>query len=255
MQTMSTMSYKEQIDLQRVPKHVAIIMDGNGRWAQARGMERTMGHQQGAQQVHVIMEEAVKLGLDYLTLYTFSTENWNRPEEEVAALMALLLQHLEEEVFMKNDARFRVIGEMERLPQVVQDALRQLIEHTKNNKKTCMVLALSYSSKWEITKAARDIARDVAEGTIKTEDVNENLIDSYLETKFMPEPELMIRTGEEERLSNFLLWQCAYSEFYFTPVYWPDFTPEEFYKAIVDYQNRQRRFGKTGEQMKDEGDK
>ena len=255
MQTMSTMSYKEQIDLQRVPKHVAIIMDGNGRWAQARGMERTMGHQQGAQQVHVIMEEAVKLGLDYLTLYTFSTENWNRPEEEVAALMALLLQHLEEEVFMKNDARFRVIGEMERLPQVVQDALRQLIEHTKNNKKTCMVLALSYSSKWEITKAARDIARDVAEGTIKTEDVNENLIDSYLETKFMPEPELMIRTGGEERLSNFLLWQCAYSEFYFTPVYWPDFTPEEFYKAIVDYQNRQRRFGKTGEQMKDEGDK
>ena len=254
MQTMSTMSYKEQIDLQRVPKHVAIIMDGNGRWAQARGMERTMGHQQGAQQVHVIMEEAVKLGLDYLTLYTFSTENWNRPEEEVAALMALLLQHLEEEVFMKNDARFRVIGEMERLPQVVQDALRQLIEHTKNNKKTCMVLALSYSSKWEITKAARDIARDVAEGTIKTEDVNENLIDSYLETKFMPEPELMIRTGGEERLSNFLLWQCAYSEFYFTPVYWPDFTPEEFYKAIVDYQNRQRRFGKTGEQMKDEGD-
>ena len=168
--------------------------------------------------------------------------------------MALLLQHLEEEVFMKNDARFRVIGEMERLPQVVQDALRQLIEHTKNNKKTCMVLALSYSSKWEITKAARDIARDVAEGTIKTEDVNENLIDSYLETKFMPEPELMIRTGGEERLSNFLLWQCAYSEFYFTPVYWPDFTPEEFYKAIVDYQNRQRRFGKTGEQMKDEGD-
>lgn len=243
------MEVREQIDMTRVPRHVAIIMDGNGRWAKARGMERTMGHQQGAQQVHTIMEEAVRLGIDYLTLYTFSTENWNRPEDEVAALMALLLQHLEEEVFMKNDARFRVIGEMERLPKIVQDALNELIEHTKSNTKTCMVLALSYSSKWEITKAVRNIAGDVCEGKIQKDDINEQLINSYLETRFMPEPELMIRTGGEERLSNFLLWQCAYSEFYFTPVFWPDFTIEELHKAIVDYQNRQRRFGKTGEQV------
>ncbi|MBO4564494.1 MAG: isoprenyl transferase [Bacteroidaceae bacterium] len=244
-----------QLDLNRIPRHIAIIMDGNGRWAKARGMERTFGHQQGAQQVHEIMEEAVNLGVDYLTLYTFSTENWNRPIEEVATLMALVLQHLEVELFMKNNARFKVIGDFGRLPQIVQDGLTHLTEVTKNNTKTCMVLALSYSSKWELTKAMQDIAAEVEAGKIKSTDITEETIDQHLETKNMPEPELMIRTGGELRLSNFLLWQCAYSEFYFTDVYWPDFTIDEFRKAIADYQGRQRRYGKTGEQIVEETNK
>ena len=244
-----------QLDMNRIPRHIAIIMDGNGRWAKARGMERSMGHQQGAQQVHEIMEEAVRLGVDYLTLYTFSTENWNRPVEEVAALMNLLLQHLEEEVFVKNNARFNVIGDIGRLPQVVQDALNHLIELTKNNTNTCMVLALSYSSKWEITKAVQDIAKDVQEGRLTSGEINEQVISQHLETCRMPDPELMIRTGGEERLSNFLLWQCAYSEFYFTDVYWPDFTIEEFHKAIANFQQRQRRYGKTGDQIIQESQK
>ncbi len=238
-----------QLDKNRIPRHIAIIMDGNGRWAKARGMERAMGHQQGAQQVHEIMEEAVRLGVDYLTLYTFSTENWNRPVDEVSALMNLLLQHLEEEVFMKNNARFDVIGDIGRLPQVVQDALNHLIQLTKDNTNTCMVLALSYSSKWEITKAMRELAKEVKEDRLAWENIDEQMINSRLETRKMPEPELMIRTGGEQRLSNFLLWQCAYSEFYFTDVYWPDFTIEEFHKAIADFQHRQRRYGKTGDQI------
>ncbi len=238
-----------QLDKNRIPRHIAIIMDGNGRWAKARGMERAMGHQQGAQQVHEIMEEAVRLGVDYLTLYTFSTENWNRPVDEVSALMNLLLQHLEEEVFMKNNARFDVIGDIKRLPQVVQDALNHLIEITKDNTNTCMVLALSYSSKWEITKAVRELARDASEGKLAWEDIDDRMISDRMETRRMPDPELMIRTGGEQRLSNFLLWQCAYSEFYFTDVYWPDFTIGEFHKAIADFLHRQRRYGKTGDQI------
>ena len=247
--------YKEQIDMARLPHHIAIIMDGNGRWAQKRGMERTMGHQQGAMQVHSIMEAAVKLGVDYLTLYTFSTENWNRPTNEVAALMALLIKHLEEELFMKHDARFRVIGDVARLPQSVQDAVNYLIERTKDNKGTCLVLALSYSSKWEITKAMKTIAAEVEQGKLESSAISEQTISDHLETNFMPDPELLIRTGGEQRLSNYLLWQCAYSEFYFTNTYWPDFGPEQLYEAIVDYQSRQRRFGKTGEQIKDENAK
>ncbi len=233
----------------RVPRHVAIIMDGNGRWAQARGKERTYGHQEGAERVHDIMTAAVKLGIDYLTLYTFSTENWNRPEAEIAALMALLLKHLEEELFMKHNARFRVIGEKERLPKVVQDACDYLEKRTQENTGTCMVLALSYSSKWEITHAVKQIANEVKAGELNTEDITEETISQHLATNFMPDPELMIRTGGEERLSNYLLWQCAYSEFYFTDTYWPDFNEEDLCKAIVDYQGRQRRFGKTGEQV------
>lgn len=231
---------------------MAIIMDGNGRWAKSRGMERTMGHQAGAEMVHNIMTEATKLGIKYLTLYTFSTENWNRPEPEVAALMALLLQHLEEETFMKNGARFQVIGEIERLPRIVQDALNHLIDVTKNNPNTCMVLALSYSSKWEITKAVNDIAGKVKSGELNPEDITDETISQHLATRQMPDPELLIRTGGEQRLSNFLLWQCAYSEFYFTDTYWPDFNEECLCKAIVDYQGRQRRFGKTGEQVENE---
>ena len=241
--------YKEQIDMTRVPRHIAIIMDGNGRWAKARGRERTYGHQEGVERVKEIMTAAVNLGVEYLTLYTFSTENWNRPADEVAALMALLLKHLEEELFIKKNARFRVIGDKSRLPQAVQDVCNYMEERTKNHTKTCMVLALSYSSKWEITNAVQKIAQEVKEGTLAADAFNEETISQHLATNFMPDPELMIRTGGEERLSNYLLWQCAYSEFYFTDIYWPDFKEEEFHKAIVDYQSRQRRFGKTGEQV------
>lgn len=244
--------YREQIDMNRLPHHVAIIMDGNGRWAQLRGEKRTVGHQEGATRVHNIMEEATRLGIDYLTLYTFSTENWNRPEEEVSALMAILLQHLEQDLFMKNDARFRVIGDVSRLPQTVQNAVNHLIDVTKDNKKTCLVLALSYSSKWEITQAIRKIASETLQGKISLDGITEQTVTEHLETNFMPEPELLIRTGGEQRLSNYLLWQCAYTEFYFTDTYWPDFDEEQLCKAIVDYQGRQRRFGKTGEQVKSE---
>lgn len=241
--------YKEQVDMTRVPRHVAIIMDGNGRWAQARGMERTMGHQAGAETVHDIMTAAVNLGIDYLTLYTFSTENWMRPADEVSALMALLLKHLEEELFMKKNARFRVIGQIDRLPEIVREAVLGLEERTRNNTSTCMVLALSYSSKWEITTAMQQIAAKVKSGELSEDEITDATIDQHLATSFMPDPELMIRTGGEQRLSNYLLWQCAYSEFYFTDEYWPDFTEESLCKAIVDYQGRQRRFGKTGEQV------
>ena len=241
--------YKDQIDMTRVPRHIAIIMDGNGRWAQARGKERVFGHKEGVERVRDIMTAAVNLGIDYLTLYTFSTENWNRPVEEVAALMSLLLANMEEEIFMKNNARFRVIGNLKRLPEEVQKAIHQLEERTSVNTGTCMVLALSYSSKWEIADAMQQIAAKVKEGTLQVEDITEETINQHLTTQFMPDPELMIRTGGEERLSNFLLWQCAYSEFYFTPIFWPDFVEDELHKAIVDYQSRQRRFGKTGEQV------
>lgn len=233
----------------RVPRHIAIIMDGNGRWAKAQGKERTYGHQEGAERVHDIMTAAVNLGVEYLTLYTFSTENWNRPEAEIAALMALLLKHLEEELFMKKNARFRVIGEVERLPKVVQEACQYLEERTRQNTGTCMVLALSYSSKWEITRAVKQIAEQVKVGELDMENITDQTISEHLATNFMPDPELMIRTGGEIRLSNYLLWQCAYSEFYFTDTYWPDFHEEDLCKAIVDYQGRQRRFGKTGEQV------
>lgn len=245
-------TYRDKIDTGRIPRHIAIIMDGNGRWATSQGFDRIAGHRQGAQQVHVIMEEAVRLRVEYLTLYTFSTENWNRPASEVSALMSLLMKHLEEEVFMRNNARFQVIGQMERLPDDVRKALRHLIDITKNNTNTCMVLALSYSSRWEISKAVRDIAEDVKAGVITPADIDGNTVDRYLATRNMPEPELLIRTGGEKRLSNFLLWQSAYTEFYFTDTYWPEFSSEDFFKAICDYQSRQRRFGKTEEQVENE---
>lgn len=235
-----------------MPQHVAIIMDGNGRWAKKQGLARMFGHKQGVEVVHNITKAAAELGLRYMTLYTFSTENWNRPLEEIAALMSLLLKHLEEELFMKYDARFTVVGDIQRLPENVQEAIRYLENRTKNNKATCMVLALSYSSRWEITKAVGKIAEEVKEGKLQPEDITEDVISQHLDCHFMPDPELLIRTGGEERLSNFLLWQSAYSEFYFTPTYWPDFTEEEMCKAICDYQKRQRRFGKTEEQVEKE---
>ncbi len=238
-----------QIDLNRIPRHVAIIMDGNGRWAKERGQERTFGHQAGTETVHVIIEEAVRLGVKFLTLYTFSTENWNRPSDEVAALMSLLLDNLEEETFMKNNVRFRVIGEVAKLPEEVQQRLDDCIAHTSGNTGMCLVLAISYSSRWEITEAVRRMAAEVQEGTLLPEQIDSDVVSQHLVTSFMPDPDLLIRTGGEIRLSNYLLWQCAYSELYFCDTYWPDFRVEEFHKAILDFQRRERRFGKTSEQI------
>lgn len=243
------MLYREQIDLSRIPEHIAIIMDGNGRWAKQRGYERSYGHQAGAETVHIIAEDAARLGVKYLTLYTFSTENWNRPAEEVAALMGLLLDSIEENTFMKNNISFRIIGDTDKLPANVLKRLEHCIEHTSSNTGMCLVLALSYSSKWEITEAMRQIAKEAQEGKISINDINDTVISSHLATKFMPDPDLLIRTGGELRLSNYLLWQCAYSELYFCDTFWPDFKSEEFYKAICDYQKRERRFGKTSEQI------
>ncbi|HJA84760.1 MAG TPA: isoprenyl transferase [Candidatus Bacteroides avicola] len=243
------MSYKEQLDLDRIPAHVAIIMDGNGRWAKQRGRERSYGHQAGAETVHVIAEEAARLGVKYLTLYTFSTENWGRPAEEVTALMGLLFDSIEEETFMKNNIRFRVIGDTEKLPDYVQDRLNACIDHTDCNSGMTLVLALSYSSRWEIAEAGKQLAQAVKEGEVKVEDIDSHVFAQYLATNFMPDPDLLIRTGGELRLSNYLLWQCAYSELYFCDTYWPDFREEEFCKALCDFQKRERRFGKTSEQI------
>ena len=242
----------QQLDNSRIPAHVAIIMDGNGRWAKAKGMPRTAGHVEGVATVKKITEEATRLGIKYLTLYTFSTENWNRPVEEIEALMNLILTNLEEEIFMKNNVRFRMIGEMERLPKSVQVRLNECIERTSTNTGMTMVIALSYSSRWEIARATKLLANEVKDGILRVEDITEESISTHLTTDFMPDPDLLIRTGGELRISNYLLWQCAYSEFYFTDQYWPDFNEESLREAIADYQQRQRRFGKTGEQVTDE---
>lgn len=243
------MSYIDLIDKERIPSHIAIIMDGNGRWAQQRGLPRTQGHQAGAAVVRAIAEDAARIGVRYLTLYTFSTENWSRPADEVAALMILLFDSMEEEIFIKNNIRFSVIGEMDKLPERVRERFRKCMERTAGNTKMTFVLAISYSSKWEITKAVRNIASQVVDGELRLEDIDDKLIDENLSTSFMPDPDLLIRTGREQRLSNFLLWQCAYSELYFSEVMWPEFDKEELCKAIYWFQQRQRRFGKTGEQV------
>lgn len=243
------MLYREQIDKSRIPAHIAIIMDGNGRWAKQRGQKRSFGHQAGAETVHTIAEEAARLGVKFLTLYTFSTENWNRPIDEVAALMSLLMDSIEEETFMKNNISFRIIGDINKLPEEVLSRLNQCIEHTASNTGMCLTLALSYSSKWEITDAVKQIASEVKEGNLAIEDITDNTISTHLSTDYMPDPDLLIRTGGEIRLSNYLLWQCAYSELYFCETFWPDFREDEFCKAIYDYQQRERRFGKTSEQI------
>ena len=240
------------LDMNRIPEHIAVIMDGNGRWATERGKERSYGHQAGVETMRRITSECTRLGVKYLTLYTFSTENWNRPADEVAALMGLVLTALEDELFMKNDVRFQVIGDIDRLPEVVQDKLQETIDHTANNKAMTMTIALSYSSRWEITRAVKNISTLVAEGKLKTEDITEELISRNMTTNFMPDPDLLIRTGGELRISNYLLWQIAYSELYFCDTYWPDFAEEDLHKAIASYQNRQRRFGKTEEQVESE---
>lgn len=243
------MLYQDQIDKTRIPSHIAIIMDGNGRWAKQRGQIRTFGHQAGAETVHVIAEEAARLGVKYLTLYTFSTENWNRPVDEVAALMSLLMDSIEEETFMKNNISFRIIGDTAKLPENVLERLNRCIERTSVNTGMCLTLALSYSSRWEITGAVRQIASRVSAGDLKADEITDQTVDGFLATHYMPDPDLLIRTGGEVRLSNFLLWQCAYSELYFCDTFWPDFKAEELCKAICDYQRRERRFGKTSEQI------
>mgnify|MGYP000827825429 FL=1 len=224
-------------------------MDGNGRWAKQRGKERTYGHHAGAETVQRITEDAARLGIKYLTLYTFSTENWSRPQEEVTALMNLLLDSIKEETLMKNNLRFNVIGDLKKLPVEVQDILTSCIDHSAKNTGMCLVLALSYSSRWEITEAVRQIATKIKEGDLSPEQITDECIASHLNTNFMPDPDLLIRTGGEIRLSNYLLWQCAYSELYFCDIFWPDFDKEELYKAVCEYQQRERRFGKTSEQI------
>ena len=243
---------KELLDMNRIPQHIAIIMDGNGRWANERGRERSFGHQSGVDAVHCITSECVRRGVKDLTLYTFSTENWNRPADEVAALMGLILTSLEEEIFMKNNVRFKMIGDMARLPEIVQEKIKELEDHTAGNSAMTAVIALSYSSRWELVKATKEIAQGVSDGKYKTDDITEEFISQHLETAFMPDPDLLIRTGGELRISNYLLWQIAYSELYFCDTYWPDFNEEELYKAIYNYQSRQRRFGKTEAQVEEE---
>lgn len=249
-----------ELDKERIPGHIAIIMDGNGRWAIKRGKERSYGHQAGVETVRRITAECTRLGVKYLTLYTFSTENWNRPDDEVAALMGLVLSSLEDEIFMKNNVRFRVIGDIERLPDSVRQKLRDTEEHTAQNNAMTMVVALSYSSRWEITNAVKEIAHDLMLNRTdngKTdngenhfeENITEELISRHMQTSFMPDPDLLIRTGGELRISNYLLWQIAYSELYFCDTYWPDFMEEDLHRAILSYQQRQRRYGKTEAQV------
>ena len=244
-------TFKEQINMQNLPSHVAIIMDGNGRWAKKQGKLRLFGHNNGVSSVRAVTEAAAELGIKFLTLYAFSTENWNRPEEEVKGLMSLLIHTIEAETptLNKNNVRLLSIGDNSRMPEDVRKRLQACIETTKDNTGLTLVLALSYSSRWEITKATQDIAKDIVAGTIKAEEITEEFISSYMCTKNIPDPELLIRTSGEYRISNFLLWQIAYSELYFTEVLWPDFQKEDLYKAIVNYQSRERRFGKTSEQI------
>lgn len=247
-----------EIDKNRVPQHVAIIMDGNGRWAAERGKPRSYGHQAGVDTVRRITSECTRLGVKFLTLYTFSTENWNRPADEISALMGLVLTSLEDEIFMKNDVRFRVIGDTQRLPLEVQQKLQQVMDNTANNSTMTMVVALSYSARWEITQAAKQIAAEAiqAKGTADESAIinaiNEDTLSKHMATAFMPDPDLLIRTGGELRISNYLLWQIAYSELYFTDAYWPDFSEDDLHQAIASYQKRQRRYGKTEKQVENE---
>jgi len=249
------MSLREQIDIKKLPLHVAIIMDGNGRWAKQRGLERNIGHQEGAKAVREVIECAAELGMKYLTLYTFSKENWSRPDKEVAALMDLMAQALnnETENLVKNNIRLRVIGDIDRLDTNIRKKLLETVELTSKLDGLNLIVALSYSSRWEIFQAAKKFAEDYFNGKISPTLDDENIFGNYLLTAGIPDPELMIRTSGEMRISNFLLWQMAYTELYFTDILWPDFRKEHFYEAIIDYQKRERRFGKTSEQIMKNG--
>ncbi len=244
------MSLKSKIKAEAIPKHIAVIMDGNGRWAKNRGEDRVFGHLNGVNSVRETLEAASEIGVKYLTLYAFSTENWDRPREEVSALMDLLVQTILKEIesLQKNEVRLEAIGDLSLLPGNCHQALLEAIERTKKNTRITLTLALSYSSRWEIQKAVQEIARDVKKGQIMPDDIDQNTISRYLETRNYPDPELLIRTSGEKRISNFLLWQIAYSELYFTETLWPDFKKENFFEAVVAYQNRERRFGKISEQ-------
>jgi len=245
------MCWKDKIDIERLPQHVAIIMDGNGRWAKKRGKLRTFGHSHGVKSVRETAETAAELGIKFLTLYAFSTENWNRPRSEVNALMKLLVRtiHKETKTLHDNKIRLMAIGELDALPEITQKELQEAIKDTAHHERMAMILALSYSSRWELTKAAKELAKEVASHKLDPLKINQRLFESYLTTATIPDPELLIRTSGEYRISNFLLWQIAYSELYFTPKLWPEFRKEDFYEAIVDYQNRERRFGKISEQI------
>lgn len=245
-------NFKKEINLNKLPSHVAIIMDGNGRWAKLQGAARIFGHQNGVKSVKETVEAAAELGIKYLTLYAFSTENWNRPGDEVSALMELLVKtiHAETPTLNKNNIRLLTIGDTNSLPEKCVTQLNEAMAETSKNTGLSLVLALSYSAKWEIVNAIKQIAEEVKAGKLNPQEINEALFESKLSTKGIPNPELMIRTSGEHRISNFLVWQLAYAEFYFTDVLWPDFRKEDFYQAIVNYQQRERRFGKTGEQIK-----
>jgi undecaprenyl diphosphate synthase len=245
------MIFKHQVDPDKLPRHIAIIMDGNGRWARQKGKLRIFGHHNGVTAVRETTEAAAELGIQYLTLYAFSTENWNRPKAEVDALMSLLVTTINKETktLNKNNIRLQAIGDIESLPAKCRKELASAIEKTSKNTRMTLVLALSYSSKWEIVNAVKAIAARVEKKKLSVSDIDENLIDEFLTTKNIPDPELMIRTSGEHRISNFLLWQLAYAEFYFTEKLWPDFRKEDLYEALVDYQGRERRFGRTSEQI------
>jgi undecaprenyl diphosphate synthase len=248
------MSIKDiQLDPNRIPKHVAIIMDGNGRWAQKKGELRIFGHTNGVDSVREALTAAVEIGVQYLTLYAFSTENWNRPQQEIAALMDLLVQSIYNEIDELNNkgVKLETIGDVEILPKSCQNALVDANKKTKDNQKITLILALSYSSRREISHAIQKMTKEVVDGNLKSEAINEDLISSYLSTANYPDPELLIRTSGENRVSNFLMWQLAYTELYFTKILWPDFKKKNFYKAIFDYQKRERRFGKTSQQILD----
>lgn len=245
------MSLKDKIDTDRLPQHIAIIMDGNGRWAKQKGKLRIFGHKHGVTAVRETAEAAAELGVKYLTMYAFSTENWKRPKAEINALMKLLVQTIHKEIktLRDNKIRLEAIGNLEELPAVTYRELKEAISETASHDRMTMILALSYSSRWELTEAARKMAVDAAAGKITPGEVNQEIFEKYLTTSKYSDPELLIRTSGEYRISNFLLWQIAYSELYFTPKLWPDFRKEDLYEAIVDYQKRERRFGKTSEQL------
>ena len=245
------MSLKESIIIERIPVHIAVIMDGNGRWAKKRGLMRTIGHEKGVDAVREVVEAATELGVKYLTLYAFSTENWNRPKYEIDALMKLLVKYVNKErnTFMDNNICLMAIGNLDNLPHKSREELLKVIDDTSGNTGLKLVLALSYSSRWEILEAARSLAKKVNDGLLSIDEINNETFNDVLTTASIPDPELLIRTSGEYRVSNFLLWQIAYSELYFTSTLWPDFTREEFYKALIDYQGRERRFGMTSEQI------
>lgn len=248
------MDLKGKINSENIPQHIAVIMDGNGRWAKKAGEQRVFGHQNGVTSVRDTVKGCRELGVKYLTLYAFSTENWNRPIEEVNALMELLVQSIvnEKEELNENDIRLNCIGEFDKLPESCQKTMKQVMDETRNNSSMTLTLALSYSGRWDMVQAMKSIGKEIMEGKISLDEIDEQMVTSHLSTNAIPDPELMIRTSGEFRISNFLLWQLAYSEIYITDVLWPEFRKDDLHKALLDYQSRERRFGKTSDQLKTE---